>query len=224
MFKFGGDDTKIGNVSVKRQHRRALGDDRCRRDRRRAVPDWTTPESARHGPDSRSRRAHVTPADDIAFMNGGYVPAVGRREPRQLAAKPERALRSHRRAVHPLRRVACARRARTWVCTRTTSASAACEPACGDGSVTYVPAELHRRCALVHAADTRRARATRRCKPTTADQLDLTYEWYFSSTGSFTTALFYKKFNDYIQYGNYIARVHQQRRDAAGVDQRTDHR
>ena len=35
-------------------------------------------------------------------------------------------------------------------------------------------------------------------KPTTADQLDLTYEWYFSSTGSFTTAIFYKKFNDYI--------------------------
>ena len=35
-------------------------------------------------------------------------------------------------------------------------------------------------------------------KPTTADQLDLTYEWYFSNTGSFTAALFYKKFNDYI--------------------------
>jgi TonB-dependent receptor len=35
-------------------------------------------------------------------------------------------------------------------------------------------------------------------KPTTADQLDLTYEWYFSSVGSFTGALFYKKFNDYI--------------------------
>jgi len=35
-------------------------------------------------------------------------------------------------------------------------------------------------------------------KPTTADQLDFTYEWYFSNVGSFTAALFYKKFNDYI--------------------------
>jgi TonB-dependent receptor len=35
-------------------------------------------------------------------------------------------------------------------------------------------------------------------KPTTADQLDLTYEWYFSSSGSFSLALFHKSFNDYI--------------------------
>jgi TonB-dependent receptor len=39
--------------------------------------------------------------------------------------------------------------------------------------------------------------------PTTADQLDLTYEWYFAPTGSLTAAVFYKKFNDYIQYGTY---------------------
>jgi TonB-dependent receptor len=35
-------------------------------------------------------------------------------------------------------------------------------------------------------------------KATTADQADFTYEWYFSDSGSFTAALFYKKFNDYI--------------------------
>ncbi|ADU11952.1 TonB-dependent receptor [Asticcacaulis excentricus] len=40
-------------------------------------------------------------------------------------------------------------------------------------------------------------------KPMTADQLDLTMENYFSSTGSFTFNLFYKKFNDYIQYGKW---------------------
>lgn len=38
-------------------------------------------------------------------------------------------------------------------------------------------------------------------KPVTADQFDLTLENYFSDTGSFSIALFYKKFNDYIQYG-----------------------
>jgi TonB-dependent receptor len=40
-------------------------------------------------------------------------------------------------------------------------------------------------------------------KPTTADNLDLTYEWYFSNTGSFTTALFYKGFQDYVTNVSY---------------------
>jgi len=35
-------------------------------------------------------------------------------------------------------------------------------------------------------------------KPTTADNFDLTYEWYFSDSGSLTAAVFYKKFNDYV--------------------------
>jgi iron complex outermembrane recepter protein len=35
-------------------------------------------------------------------------------------------------------------------------------------------------------------------KPTTADNFDLTYEWYFSDSGSFSAAVFYKKFNDYV--------------------------
>ena len=72
--------------------------------------------------------------------------------------------------------------------------------------------------------NTRRARAIRRLKPTTADQLDLTYEWYFSSTGSLTTALFYKKFNDYVQYGNYTRDFTNNGVTRNGVDQRSDHR
>lgn len=42
-------------------------------------------------------------------------------------------------------------------------------------------------------------------KPVTADQFDLSVENYFSSTGSFTFNLFYKKFHDYIQYGKYVS-------------------
>jgi TonB-dependent receptor len=42
-------------------------------------------------------------------------------------------------------------------------------------------------------------------KPITADQMDLAVENYFSSTGSFTFTMFYKKFHDYIQYGRYTA-------------------
>ena len=48
------------------------------------------------------------------------------------------------------------------------------------------------------AALLRGCRVIPKLKPTTADQFDFTYEWYFSSAGSFTAALFYKKFNDYI--------------------------
>ena len=82
--------------------------------------------------------------------------------------------------------------------------------------MTYAGAgRLHQRRRSRTRRGTPRSAGNPALKPTTADQLDLTYEWYFSSTGSFTAALFYKKFNDYMQYGNYIARVHQQRRDAA---------
>jgi TonB-dependent receptor len=41
-------------------------------------------------------------------------------------------------------------------------------------------------------------------KPTTADNFDLTYEWYFSQSGSFTTALFYKRFQDYVTNVSYV--------------------
>jgi iron complex outermembrane receptor protein len=40
-------------------------------------------------------------------------------------------------------------------------------------------------------------------EPTTADQFDITLEDYFSDVGSVSLALFYKKFNNYIQYGSY---------------------
>jgi iron complex outermembrane receptor protein len=40
-------------------------------------------------------------------------------------------------------------------------------------------------------------------EPTTADQYDITLEDYFSDVGSLSLALFYKKFNNYIQYGSY---------------------
>ena len=53
MLKFGGDDTKIGNISVTRQHRCALGDDRRVRDRWRAVPAVRRAEA--HGSERRCR-------------------------------------------------------------------------------------------------------------------------------------------------------------------------
>lgn len=40
-------------------------------------------------------------------------------------------------------------------------------------------------------------------KPMTADQIDISLEHYFAEVGSFSLAVFYKKFNDYIQYGGF---------------------
>ena len=40
-------------------------------------------------------------------------------------------------------------------------------------------------------------------KPMTADQFDLTFEYYFGRSSSFTVAGFYKKFYDYIQSGSF---------------------
>jgi iron complex outermembrane receptor protein len=42
-----------------------------------------------------------------------------------------------------------------------------------------------------------------RLAPTTADQVDISLENYFGDVGSFSIALFYKQFHDYIQYGFY---------------------
>ncbi len=44
-------------------------------------------------------------------------------------------------------------------------------------------------------------------EPTTADQFDVTLENYFSDVGSLSLAVFYKKFNNYIQYGSYNREV-----------------
>lgn len=40
-------------------------------------------------------------------------------------------------------------------------------------------------------------------KPMTADQFDIALEHYFAQVGAFTVTAFYKKYNDYIQYGGY---------------------
>lgn len=40
-------------------------------------------------------------------------------------------------------------------------------------------------------------------KPITADQLDISFEWYFAKVGSLTFTAFEKRFNDYIQFGTY---------------------
>lgn len=74
---------------------------------------------------------------------------------------------------------------------------------CDSGTVTYsVPGD----CSSTPIAYTPQYTANvgnPQLKPTTADQLDLTWEWYFSDTGSLTAALFYKKFDNYLVNTSY---------------------
>lgn len=46
-----------------------------------------------------------------------------------------------------------------------------------------------------------------RLKPIRADQFDLSLEYYSDTFGSFSAALFYKKFKDYIQNGTFVAEI-----------------
>ena len=204
MLKFGNDETKIGNVSVKgnigvrwvKTSVEAAGGI--------AFPLWTPPTPPGPpvpGEPERTDPLTLTPLDDIAFMNGGTIQQTGgadhvnwlpsfnvrfgltdqqfvRFALSRALARPDMGLYKNYLGVS---------RAGTT---------------CGGGVVYEVPDD----CTSNPVAYTPQYNAEAgnpALKSTTADQLDLTYEYYFSNTGSLTTALFYKKFNDYIQYGDF---------------------
>lgn len=74
---------------------------------------------------------------------------------------------------------------------------------CVDGSVQFtIPGDCTSR-PISYTPQFTADAGNPRLPSTTADQLDLTYEWYFAPTGSVAAAIFYKRFNDYIQYGTY---------------------
>ena len=106
MLKFGGDDTKIGNVNV----RGNIGVRWVKTDVARTggvqFPTYDYSDCAGARTAMRIRARSLAP-DDIAFMNSGDVHAT-RAVPEHdnCAAQLERALRSHRRAVPALRGLA----------------------------------------------------------------------------------------------------------------------
>ena len=200
MFKFGGDDTKIGNVSVKGNigvryvttEVNAIGGVQ--------FPPFTAPTAP--APGQPTGPGFVTPQADRDFMNratysqegGGshknVLPSLNVRfgitdeqyfrfAVSRALARPDMGLYKNYIGISQV------------------------QPACGDGSVTYAGPNCTGN-ALTYTPRYSASAGNPGLKPTTADQLDLTYEWYFSNTGSITTALFYKKFNDYVQFGNYL--------------------
>ncbi|HET9474985.1 MAG TPA: TonB-dependent receptor, partial [Steroidobacteraceae bacterium] len=195
MLKFGGDETSIGGVSV----RGNIGVRWVKTDVSSTggaqFPLYQTPSAPAPGEpvDPRS----LADPNDIAFQNSGnYTAEAGDSNTNML---PSLNIRFGLTDDMFVRFAASRALSRADMGLYKYYYTIAVDDAgCEDNTVTWsVPGD----CNSAPLAWTPRYTGDTGnplLKPTTADQLDLTYEWYFSNAGSFTLALFYKKFNDYI--------------------------
>jgi TonB-dependent receptor len=194
MLKFGGEDTKIGNISV----------------RGNVGVRWVTTDAFSTGGaqfpiynnPGLQQNGHADPKslasdDDKAFQNGGsFTDQAGAKHTNWLPSLNVRfGLTDDQFVRFAASRALSRADMGLYKFYYTVGVDAG---NCSSGTVVWsVPGD----CESEPASWTPRYTADSgnpRLKPTTADQLDLTYEWYFSSSGSFTAAVFYKKFNDYI--------------------------
>ena len=195
MLKFGGEDSKIGPVSVRgnigvrwvRTEVNATGGAQ--------FPLYVPPSPAT--PPAHADPRSLASADDIAFQNQGSTTTSGGATHDNWL--PSLNVRFGLTDDQFLRFAASTALSRADMGLYKNYYSVSVDQGkCSDGTVTWsVPGD----CTSAPVAWTPRYSADTgnpTLKPTTADQLDLTYEWYFSSVGSFTAALFYKKFDDYI--------------------------
>jgi iron complex outermembrane receptor protein len=202
MLKFGGDDTKIGNIDVRgnigvrwvKTETSAVGGIQ--------FPLFSSPGSCVAQPGQPISALCLTPQDDRDFMNqagfsqtgGGdhvnWLPSLNLRfgvadgqfvrfAVSRALARPDMGLYKNFLNVSLV------------------------QPGCGNGTTVFSDPNNCNSNVVSYTPRYTAETGNPGLASTTADQLDLTYEYYFSSTGSFTASVFYKKFNDYIQYGNY---------------------
>ncbi|HEU4600984.1 MAG TPA: TonB-dependent receptor [Steroidobacteraceae bacterium] len=201
MLKFGGDDTKLGPISVKGNIGVRYVITKVEASGGAAFPLFTQPSPPSGG--SPPDPLLFTPQDDITFMNGGtYQASDGDKNHNIL---PSLNVRFGLTDDMYLRFAASRALARPDMGLYKNYYSISRDKAdCTTGTVTYAEPG---NCQSFPVAYTPRYSAevgNPRLKPTTADQLDLSYEWYFSDTGSFTAALFYKKFDNYLTSASYL--------------------
>jgi TonB-dependent receptor len=206
MLKFGGDDTKIGNVSLRGNIGVRYVKTTVSATGGIQFPIWTPPAPQpppAPGQPDRTDPLTLTPADDIAFMNGGTEAQTGGAEHNNWL--PSLNLRFGLTDDQFIRFAVSRALARPDMgLYKNYIQVSRVGPDCTSGTVVYDPPGD---CEGEPTSYTPRYTGTAGnpgLAPTTADQIDLTYEYYFSNTGSFTLALFAKSFNDYIQYGNYV--------------------
>jgi iron complex outermembrane recepter protein len=195
MLKFGGEDTKIGNVSVKGNIGLRYVTTDVSSTGGAQFPLYVAPGAPEPGMNPNPRS--LATAADIAFMNQGNYEAVGGDDHTNVL--PSLNVRFGLTDDQFLRFAASRAMARPDMGLYKFYYTVGVDQGdCASGTVTWtVPGD----CNSMPLAWTPRYSADTgnpTLKPTTADQADFTYEWYFSDSGSFTAALFYKKFNDYI--------------------------
>ncbi|MEO8063672.1 MAG: TonB-dependent receptor [Pseudomonadota bacterium] len=196
MLKFGGEDAKLGNISVRgnvgvRWVKTDVTSTGGAQFPLYVAPSAPTPEQPAINPRS------LATAGDIAFQNQGSYAAAGGESHTNIL--PSLNVRFGLTDDQFVRFAASRGLSRADMGLYKFYYTVGVDQGdCTAGTVTYsVPGD----CTSVPLAWTPRYSADTgnpKLKPTTADMLDLTYEWYFSSSGSFTAAVFYKKFNDYI--------------------------
>lgn len=201
MLRFGGEDTNIGSVNVRGNIGVRYVVTKVEATGGVAFPIWTPPNAPEPG--QPLDPLTLTPADDIAFMNGGsslqrdgdehenWLPSLNIRfgltddifirfAASRALARPDMGLYKNYIGISRV------------------------GPDCESGTVTYSEPGNCDSTPLSYTPRYTADAGNPRLEPTTADQLDLTWEWYFSDSGSLTAALFYKKFKNYLTYGNYV--------------------
>jgi TonB-dependent receptor len=202
MLKFGNDDTNWGSVNVRGNIGVRYVTTEVTAKGGIQYPNFTMPTDCVGTPTNPAPATCLTSPDDIAFMDQGTATQFG-------GAKNENWLPSLNLRFglsdKTFFRFAASRamaRADMGLYKNYINVGMV-QPSCTNGSVTYqIPGDCTSPIIAFDPLYSAEA-GNPGLPPTTADQLDLTYEWYFSNTGSVTAAVFYKKFNDYIQYGNY---------------------
>jgi len=201
MFKFGNDETKIGPVSVKGNIGVRWVSTEVFSTGGAQFPTFTMPAAPMAGSPSDPRR--YTPVADQQFMNSStYTDGAGGTNENWL---PSLNLRFGLTDTQYLRFAAARAMARADMgLYKYYYNITEIPPVCGGTNIVLtVPGD----CSSEPVSYTPRYQSgvgNPKLKPTTADNFDLTYEWYFSDSGSLTAALFYKKFNDYVTNVTYI--------------------
>jgi TonB-dependent receptor len=203
MLKFGNEGTNIGGVNVRGNIGVRFVKTSVEAEGGIAYPSFTRPPLPGVGATGPFPILALTPDEDVAFMNGGSLEQVGGADHTNML--PSLNLRFGFTDSQFLRFAASRALGRPDMgLYKNYVGVSLVQPSCTNGTVTYSTPGDCNSTPLSYTPRYTAEAGNPQLKPTTADQLDLTYEYYFSSTGSFTAALFYKKFHDYIQYGNYI--------------------
>jgi len=203
MLKFGNDDTNWGSVNV----RGNIGVRYVTTDVAATggiqFPSFTAPTNCVGTPTAPAPATCLTPADDIAFMDRATATQVGGAKNNDWLPSLNLRFGLSDKVFFRFAASRALSRADMGLYKNYVGVGMV-QPSCTNGSVTYsVPGDCTSNITAFHPMYSAEA-GNPGLAPTTADQLDLTYEYYFSNTGSLTAAVFYKGFNDYIQYGNFI--------------------